>query len=73
MKIKRVKYTDSNLIEEQTEVIAEPVDIEACGFLVKETDSMITLARECIGDEFRGQISIPKSTIIKVYELQQSN
>lgn len=60
----KVSYIDSNIIEEQTNQVAEPVKITAIGFLVKETNEYITIAREKIGDEWRGQVSIPKKAII---------
>lgn len=62
-KIMEVKYIDSNMINEQTDIIAKPQIIEAVGFLVEETKEYITLAREKIGEEWRGQISIPKVAI----------
>lgn len=65
MKIKKIKYLDSNIIEEQTSEVAIPVKITAIGFIVKETENYITLAREQVGDEWRGQISIPKKSITK--------
>jgi hypothetical protein len=65
MTIKQVTYIDSNLINEQTSEIAKPVEIKAVGYLVSETDIYITLAREIVESEYRGQISIPKISIIE--------
>lgn len=64
MKKRTVTYIDSALIEVQTSEIAMPKKIIATGFLIKETSEYITLAREIVGDEYRGQISIPKVSII---------
>ena len=61
---KRIKYIDSNLINEQTDFIAKPKIITAIGFVVEETDEYITIAREIVADEYRGQLSIPKVAIL---------
>ena len=65
MKIKRIKYLDSNIDSGQTNEILEPVVIEAIGFVIKETNEYITLAMEIIEKEYRGQLSIPKIAILK--------
>lgn len=64
MKIKTIKYIDSNLIDSQTDEIAEPVVINATGYVIKETDEYIVLARELIEDNYRGQVAIPKVAIL---------
>ena len=64
--IVRIKYIDSCIISEQTDVIAKPTKIDAIGFLVKETKDYITIARERIRGEWRGQVSIPKVAILNV-------
>ena len=64
MESKKVKYIDSNLINDQTDFIAKPEIITAVGFVVEETDEYITIARELVGNEYRGQLSIPKVAII---------
>lgn len=63
MKTKIVKYIDSNIINEQTNEIVKPVIITAVGFVIEETDNYITIAREIIDNEYRGQVSIPKVAI----------
>ena len=63
MKKKTIKYIDSQLINEQTEEIAKPQLIVATGFVIAETNDYITLAREVIDKEYRGQVSIPKIAI----------
>lgn len=66
MKIKRLKYIDSSLNAEQTDMISKPVTIEIVGFVVEETKEHITLAMEIIdGEDYRGQVSIPKVAIIQ--------
>ena len=57
---KTIKYIDSQLIDEQTDEVAKPQLVEATGFVIAENDEYITLARELIGEEYRGQVSIPK-------------
>jgi len=61
----KVTYIDSCTIDTQTSEVAKPMTIEATGFKVRETDEYITIAREKIGDEWRGQLSIPKVAVIK--------
>ena len=63
MNRKIIKYIDSNLIDEQTFEVAKPLVVTATGFVVEETDDFITLARELIGDDYRGQVAIPKVAI----------
>lgn len=66
MKVKRIKFVDSAITEEQTDLICIPLKITVIGFLVQETEEYITLARELLSNgNYRGQISIPKKAIIK--------
>ncbi|MCK9371315.1 hypothetical protein M0R04_15485 [Candidatus Dojkabacteria bacterium] len=66
MKIKKIKYIDSARTPDQDSLICEPFIIVVVGFVIKETDKYITLAQEIMSNgDFRGQISIPKVTIIK--------
>ncbi len=64
MKHKKIKYIDSNLINDQTDFIAKPEIITSIGFVIKETDDYITITREIVGEEYRGQLSIPKVAIL---------
>lgn len=64
MKKKTIRYIDSVLANEQTDIICEPETIEATGFIIKETDKYIVLARELVGKEYRGQLAIPKCSIL---------
>ena len=59
-----IRYVDSQIIEQQTDSVAKPQEIIVVGFIVSETENYITLAREIIGNEYRGQISIPKEAIL---------
>jgi len=69
MKRKVIKFIDSCITNEQTDVIATPETIVATGFVIAETNEYITLAREIIGDnDYCGQLSIPKVAIIKRLE-----
>ncbi len=65
LKWKIIEYIDSNCIDDQADEIVQPVEITAIGFVIEETEDHITLAREIIGDEYRGQIAIPKVAIVK--------
>lgn len=68
MKIKKIKFIDSATTDEQSATPTRPLIIEAVGFLIDETDIYITIARELLGNEYRGQLSIPKVAIIKSKE-----
>lgn len=59
-----VEYIDSSIINEQTDEVARPETIKAVGYLIKEAEEYITLSRELVGSEYRGQVSIPKVAII---------
>ena len=59
-----IKWRDSNIINEQTDEIPEVAIIESVGHLVEESGDRITLARDKIGLEYRGIISIPKENIL---------
>lgn len=59
-----ITYIDSALIDDQTDEIAKPCKIKATGFLIKETEDYIVLARELVDEEYRGQVAIPKRSII---------
>ena len=63
--IRKITYMDSAIIESQTDEICEPTEIVATGFIVKETNDYLTIARELVGKEYRGQLSIPKVAIIR--------
>lgn len=67
--IKRINYTDSVTLNEQTDEIAEVEEIIAVGFIVSDTKDSITIARELIGREYRGQLAIPKRSIIGIGEV----
>ncbi len=65
-----VYYHDSNLIDEQTDKMACIARITAIGFVLRDSEECIILARELIGDEYRGQIAIPKKSIFKIEKLE---
>ena len=67
--IKRITYIDSNIIEGQTDEVAEPAEIEAIGFVVEISSEYITIAREKMDKEWRGQLSIPIKSILEVKDL----
>lgn len=62
-KIVEVEYIDSNILNEQSDHVIKPETIQAIGYLVEETDEYITIARELIDDEYRGQVSISKVAV----------
>lgn len=62
-KIVEVEYIDSNILNEQSDYVIKPETIQAIGYLVEETDEYITIARELIDSEYRGQLSIPKVAV----------
>jgi len=61
--VRVIDWVDSNIIETQTYDIAKPTLIRTIGFVVADEIDYITVARDLIDDEFRGQISIPKECI----------
>jgi hypothetical protein len=66
MKIKRFKYIDSAVQQQQTSEPNKPFYIDIVGFLVEETDEHITLAMEVFDNkDYRFLVSIPKVAIIK--------
>lgn len=66
-----VEYIDSNIMNDQSSEIVEPTVIKAVGFVLKHDPNFITLARELIDDEYRGQVSIPADSLIQVIKLQE--
>ena len=70
IKVVEVIYIDSNIINEQTDEIVEPEEIRAIGYLVEETRNYVTITRELVNSEYRGQISIPKVAILKKHEIE---
>jgi len=66
---KTFKYSDSNMSWEQRETVVKPTEIWITGFVIEETDKYITLAAEVVTFdgyyEYRNQISVPKSCILK--------
>lgn len=62
-KIVRIDWVDSNIAESQTYEIVEPVLIRTVGYCIHDSIEYITLARDLIDGEYRGQISIPKECI----------
>lgn len=61
-----IKWQDSNIIEDQTDVSPNIAIIKTCGFLVRENEKSVIVARDIILGEYRGQIIIPRENIIKV-------
>jgi hypothetical protein len=62
----RFTYMDSSIDTGQSDEPINPCKIEIVGFVIKETKEYVTLANEIVdGEEFRGQVSIPKVAMIK--------
>jgi len=59
-----IKWRDSNICNDQTDISPEVAIIESAGHFIEETGDRITIARDKIGTEYRGIISIPKENII---------
>jgi hypothetical protein len=65
MTIERVVWIDSQLevYQVSTDELPEPVLVDSVGYVARETPGSITLARERIGREWRGAISIPRECV----------
>jgi hypothetical protein len=67
MEIKTVVWRDSNMYLTQCSK-DDDFDIEtitSIGFVVKETDALICLAGDALGNDVRRVICIPKENIVK--------
>jgi len=64
MKIAVVVYVDSALEDAQTGTVITPADaVEVVGFLLRDEPEYVTLTRELMGEQYRGQVSIPRCAI----------
>jgi len=74
MKVKKITYKDTNIVNEQIAERIKPVTISIVGFVIEENSEYITLTRELVGpEEFRSQVSIPKVSIIDEQDLYGAN
>ena len=63
-----VRWLDSSVQNGQVDKhdFPEPVVIRSLGFLVRETDEYVVLARDDMGDgDYRGLVAIPRIAILK--------
>lgn len=66
--ITTIIWIDSNITEGQTSEIVEPAIITTVGMVVKDCKEYVTIARDEIDGEWRGQISIPRECIRDIRE-----
>lgn len=69
MKTVIVKWRDSNIFNEQwgeDEEEFEVSEITSIGFLIKDEKDRIVIAREKVGEDWRGIIAIPRENIISL-------
>lgn len=59
-----ILWRDSTIINEQTNEVPEVTILETVGHLIEESGDRVTIARDKIGLEYRGVISIPKENIL---------
>ena len=64
MNIEQITYTDSALDSGQTDIIVKPFLMVAVGFVIYEDAECVVLAQELVNEEFRGQLAIPKVSIV---------
>lgn len=48
----------------QTDEILTPSEIESVGFLLEENEDHVTICRDIVDGEYRGQLSIPRENIL---------
>ena len=51
MKVKKITYKDTNIVNEQTAERIKPVTISIVGFVIEENSEYITLTRELLVPE----------------------
>ena len=65
-----VTWRDSQLFNEQTIPEEYPVEvIKSVGYIIYKNEDRIVLARDKIGAEWRGVVSIPKENVLDYKEL----
>lgn len=65
-----VHWIDSNIMHDQTNEVVEPVTIQTVGYLIQDKVRSVTVARDLINDEWRGQISIPRECIMSIRKVK---
>lgn len=66
----KITWRDSALFNQQSEPEEYPVEIiTSVGFVIHKNDDRYVIARDKIGGEWRGVLSIPKENIIGYSEL----
>jgi hypothetical protein len=69
-----IKWVDSNMAHEQTDIQPKPATIISVGHLVSEHEDYIVICRDDMGDDgWRSQIAIPNVCIIKKVVLKAQN
>ena len=65
MRIERITWIDSHLevYQVSADELPTPEIIESVGYVAAETGDYVTLARERIGTDWRGVVSIPKECV----------
>lgn len=73
MKVAVVVYVDSAIEDAQTGTLCRPMESDACGFLIRDEPGYVTLSREIMGEEYRGQLSIPREAIRRFEVATEAN
>lgn len=70
-KMVKIKWLDSNIYNEQGSINDDLkiATIESVGYLLKENEDSIAIARDLIGDDSRGTLVIPKVCILERYDI----
>ena len=67
MKQAIITWRDSMLYNEQTELQEYPIEvIISIGWLIIEDKDRVVIARDKIGNEWRGVVAIPRENIVKL-------
>lgn len=65
-----IHWVDSNIMHDQTSEVIKPATIQTVGYLIQEKGEYVTVARDLIDEEWRGQISIPRECIMSIRKVK---
>jgi hypothetical protein len=71
LRLYQVTWVDSTLVNGQIGVddLPKPTMVDSVGYLVEETKEYITLARDVMGNDWRGVLCIPRCCVDSCIEV----